>query len=71
MLDKKDETEEEFTKFVRSRRLTRQGSDPTKKGANNNDERVGDSTAKAEVDSYPKSNEAAEVETIDTYKDDE
>ena len=51
MLDKKDETEEEFTKFVRSRRLTRQDSDPVKKGANNNDVTVGVSTTKTEVDS--------------------
>ena len=71
MLHKKDETEEEFTKFVRSRRLTRQGSDPTKKGANNNDETVGVSTTKAKFDSYSRANEVAEVETIDTDKDDE
>ena len=71
MLDKKDETEEEFIKFVRSRRLTRQGNDPTKKGANNNDKTVGVSTTKAMVDSYSRANEVAEVETIDTDKDDE
>ena len=63
ILDRKDEMEDELTKLVRSRRLARQESDPNKKGANNDDETV---EASAKVDFYPKANEAAEAETIDT-----
>ena len=70
-MDMKDETEEEFTEFVKSKRLIRQDSDFTKNCADNNAKTAAVSTTKAEVDSYPKANKEGEVETIDTDKDEE
>ena len=50
MLDIKYETEEEFTQFAKTRRLTRQDSDPTMKGADNSAKTVAVSTTKKEFD---------------------